>query len=189
MVARSSFVSRGRHIVETPEGITQATPVARVASLVSRTEPIVARPDDSLRTVAEAATTNPACRTIAIVDQGRRLIGVVSVVELLNDIFIKVVPEEFLGEISDVPAALRYAEKIGARVAADVMAPPAAVRPQETVRDAFRTLHESGLDGLPLIDDQDRVIGYLDQLELLMLWIEATGLAGLVEPGQEGWRQ
>ncbi|HEY7846642.1 MAG TPA: CBS domain-containing protein [Candidatus Limnocylindria bacterium] len=175
--------------METPEGITQATPVEEVARLVRGTEPILARAGDSLRDLAEAAIANPACRTIAIVDDELRLIGVVSVVELLNDIFVKVVPEEFLGEIADVPAALRYAEKIGARVAADVMAAPHAVHPQDAVRDAFRELHESGLDGLPLIDADRRVIGYLDQLELLVLWTGATGRAGLVEPGQEGWRE
>jgi hypothetical protein len=44
----------------------------------------------------------------------------------------------------------------------------------------------SGMDGLPVTDADGRVIAYLDQLELLMAWIDATGRELLLQPHADG---
>jgi CBS-domain-containing membrane protein len=62
------------------------------------------------------------------------------------------------------------------------MAPPVSVHPEETVRDAFERMHVSHLNGLPVTDENEVVIGYVDQLELLMVWVRASGKATLLEP-------
>ena len=162
--------------------ITPATSAFEVARLVGGTEPILVRADDSLHRLSELAIGNLACRVLSVVDEERRLVGLVSVSELLDDIFLKVVPEEFLGEIQDVAGALRYAEHIGARTAGDIMQPPISVSADDTFRHAFRQLHQSGLNGLPVTDADGRVVAYLDQLELLMAWVDATGRAVLLQP-------
>jgi CBS domain-containing protein len=164
--------------------ITPATSVLDVAKLVGGTEPVLVHGEDSLQRLAELAVQHSSCRVLCVVDSKDRLVGLVSVAELLNDIFLKVVPEEFLGEIEDVPGALRYAEHIGARTAADVMTEPVSVRTDDSIRQAFRRLHQSGLDGIPVIDASERVVAYLDQLELLMGWIDATGRDLLLRPNQ-----
>ncbi|HEX9738582.1 MAG TPA: CBS domain-containing protein, partial [Candidatus Limnocylindria bacterium] len=105
---------------------------------------------------------------------------------LVNDIFLKIVPEEFLGEIADLDAALQYASHIAARTASDIMIEPVSVRPTETVRTAFERMHHSRMNGLPICDPDGRVIGYLDMLELLLVWIRSTGRSALLRPpGQE----
>jgi CBS domain-containing protein len=81
---------------------------------------------------------------------------------------------------------MEYAERLGARTAADVMEPPISLRPDETAREAFRRLNDTGLAGLPVVDEQGRVEGYLDELELLLVWVEATGRSRLLEPNGEG---
>lgn len=168
--------------VDDSEQITPATPALEVARLLGGTEPILVHAGDSLHRLAELAVQNLACRVLCVIDAGERLIGLISVSDLLNDIFLKVVPEEFLGEIQDVPGALRYAEQIGARTAGDIMQAPVSVAADDTFRQAFRRLHQSGLNGLPVTDAEARVIAYLDQLELLMAWIGATGRELLLRP-------
>jgi hypothetical protein len=37
-----------------------------------------------------------------------------------------------------------------------------------------------------VVDEQGRVAGYLDELELLLVWVEATGRSRLLEPNGEG---
>lgn len=165
----------------TPESITQATPIEDVDRL-SRIGPTIARSEESLRDIAEKAVQNPGCRVIAVVDSGGRLTGVIPVRVLVNDIFLKIVPEEFLGEISDIEGALRYAEHIGARTAADIELPAVAVGRTDTVRDAFQRMHDAKLQGLPIIDGDRRVVGYVDQLEMLLVWVRATGREGLLVP-------
>jgi CBS domain-containing protein len=170
---------------ETPESITTSTTIAE-ADRYLRMEPVVVHADDSLREVAQKAVENTGCRVIAVVDDGNLLLGVIPVRVLVNDIFLKIVPEEFLGEIQDLEGALKYAEHLRARTARDVMLPPASVHHDETVRDAFERMHAAKLNGLPITDDGGRVAGYVDQLELLLVWVHATGRQGLLEPSSEG---
>jgi CBS domain-containing protein len=166
---------------ETPEGITQATPIAEADRLLS-IGPVVVRASDSLREIAEKAVENTGCRVIAVADDEDRLVGVIPVRVLVNDIFLKIIPEEFLGEILDIEGALKYAAHIGARTASDIQVPPVSVTPQDTLGDAFRRMHEAKLNGLPIIDERGQVIGYVDQLEMLLVWVRATGREGLLEP-------
>lgn len=166
---------------ETPEAITQATPIAEADRLLS-IGPVVVRADESLRQIAEKAVENTGCRVIAVVDEQDRLIGVIPVRVLVNDIFLKIVPEEFLGEIVDIEAALKYAAHVGARTASDIQLPPVSVTPADTLGDAFRRMHEAKLNGLPIIAEQGQVIGYVDQLEMLLVWVRTTGRDGLLEP-------
>lgn len=165
----------------TPEAITQSTSIAE-ADQILQMSPVVVPATASLREVAELAVRNTGCRVIAVVDDERRLVGVLPVRALVNDVFLKIVPEEFLGEITDLKGALKYAEHIGARTAADVMVPPVSVHPHETVRDAFERMHVHDLNGLPITDAGEVVTGYVDQLELLVVWVHASGKASLLEP-------
>jgi hypothetical protein len=54
------------------------------------------------------------------------------------------------------------------------------------VRIAFERMHEHKLNGLPIVDGDRRVVGYLDQLELLLVWVRATGRGSLLEPHDHG---
>lgn len=169
----------------TRESITSQTLIADADHLLTA-EAVVVNRTDSLEAIAERAVNNPTCRVLAVVDDDGRLAGLIPIRVLVNDIFLKIVPEEFLGEIADLEAALRYARHIAARTAADVMVDPVRVRPDETVRTAFERMHHSKMNGLPICDSDDRVIGYLDMLELLLVWVRTTGRAALLRPPADG---
>lgn len=171
---------------ESPESITQMTPVGDVARLLRGTDPVSVRTSDSLRQVAERSVEHPECGVLCVVNDEDVLVGLIRATELVNDIFARIVPEEVLSHIGDVESAMQYAERLGARTAADIMEAPVWVRADETARDAFRRLHETGLAGLPVVDAAGRVEGYLDELELLLVWVEATGRSRLLEPDGSG---
>jgi CBS domain-containing protein len=164
-----------------PETITSQTLVADADRLLTST-PVVVNEADSLEVLAQRAVENPNCRVLSVVAGDGRLTGLVPVRLLVNDIFLKIVPEEFLGEIADLDAALEYAKHIAARTAADVMISPVSLHADETVRTAFERMHHSHLNGLPIVDDGNHVIGYLDMLELLLVWIQSTGRDTLLRP-------
>ncbi len=162
--------------------LTQSTRIEEAGARLRGTEPIVVHETDSLQHLAELAVERPECRVISVVDDAQRLIGLVPIRTLVNDIFLKIVPEQFLGEITDLEGALRYATDLGVRTAADVMVEPVWIRPEETVRDAFERMHNANLNGLPITDAGGRIVGYLDQLELLLAWVRATGREALLRP-------
>jgi CBS domain-containing protein len=166
---------------QTPESITQQTSIAEADRLLSMT-PIVVHEGDSLQDAAEQAVQNAGCRVIAVVDPDGVLVGVLPVRVLVNDIFLKIVPEEFLGEIEDYEAVLKYAGHIGARVCREVMSEPVSVQLGDSVRDAFRRMHAAKLNGVPITDEENRVVGYVDQLELLLVWVRASGRETMLRP-------
>ena len=170
--------------MQTPESIALATRISEADQLLTM-EPVVVDVADSLHQIAEQAVQNTGCRVIAVADKDQHLVGVIPVRALVNDIFLKIVPEEFLAEIADYEAVLKYAKHLGARTAVDVMLEPVSVRRDETVRDAFERMHGSKLNGLPITDAEGRVTGYVDQLELLLVWVHASGRRTLLEPGQQ----
>ena len=166
----------------TPEAITQATPIGEVDRLLRGTDPILVHPGDSLHRLAEMAVERPGCRVLSVVDETELLVGLVPVRLLVNDIFLKIVPEEFLGVIADVEDVMEYARHLRARTAGDIMLPPTSVRRDATVRDAFEAMHHARLHGLPIVDEDGRVVSYLDQLELLLVWVHASGREPLLRP-------
>jgi CBS domain-containing protein len=167
---------------KSPEDITQATPIREVDEQLRGMDPIVVSRGDSLHRMAELAIENPICRVLSVIDEEHRLVGLVPVRLLVNDIFLKIVPEEFLGIISDVDDVMEYAHHIGARTAGDIMLPPVSLHRDHTVRDAFEAMHKARLNGLPVVDESGVVVGYLDQLELLLAWVHATGREPLLRP-------
>ena len=172
--------------MESPEFITQQTSI-READQFMTVEPVIVRADDDLQSLAESATRQPGARVISVVDERGKLIGVIPVRVLVNDIFLKIAPEEFLGEILAYDQVLKYAKHMGAKTARDIMLKPVSVRMDATVRDAFECMHRSKLNGLPITDEDGKVIGYVDQLELLLVWVRACGLGPLLgrQPGEE----
>lgn len=169
----------------TRESITSQTHIADADRLLTA-EAVVVHRQDNLELIAQRAVDNPVCRVLSVVDDEERLVGLIPIRVLVNDIFLKIVPEEFLGEIADLDAALRYASHIAARTASDIMIDPVSLRPTETVRTAFERMHHSRMNGLPICDSEGRVIGYLDMLELLMVWITSTGRSALLRPPRAG---
>jgi len=65
-----------------------------------------------------------------------------------------------------------YANKTRALTARDAMRPPVWVKPEETVKEAFKRMHENKLPGLPVVNERYQVIGYINLLELLSLCIQ-----------------
>ncbi len=167
---------------KTAAAITQASAVRDVARLLQGTNAVKVLGTEALRDVARRSAQHPECGVLSVVDQSGVLLGLIPVTQLVEDIFVKIVPEEFLSHIDRASEALDYAERLGARTAADIMSKPVSVKPDETVRDAFRKLHEFKLAGLPVVDDAGHVVGYLDELELLLAWVEVSGRRRLLEP-------
>ncbi|MFV1859245.1 MAG: CBS domain-containing protein, partial [Anaerolineales bacterium] len=56
------------------------------------------------------------------------------------------------------------------------------VKRGETVREAFKRMHEHNLSGLPVVDEQYHVVGYINLLELLAIGLKRGGEAS--EQGQ-----
>ena len=115
---------------------------------------------------------HPKVQVVCVVNEEGRLIGLLDIRDLADDLFFHILPEEFLSEITDLEGVGQFAQKMTMRTAADAMQKPVWVKRQETVKEAFKRMHEHRLPGLPVVDDLYHVVGYVDLLELMAACLE-----------------
>lgn len=134
-------------------------------------KPVLVGPDSDLYQLTHKIVAEPWGRTLCVVDDKQKLLGLIPLQTLLDAIFYYVVPEEFLVEVSDYEELLHFVELSHTRTAKDLMKDPVWLRDDDRVRDAFIRMHASQcLEGLPVVDGEMRVIGFVGTLELLSLW-------------------
>ncbi len=68
-------------------------------------------------------------------------------------------------------------EELAWMVAADAMEPVASVRPSDHLRRATEIMVESGLRELPVVDEQGKVIGFLDEADIARSYVDAAARA------------
>lgn len=144
-------------------------------------EPTIVSAETSLDDVARAMLAHPNVHVVSVVAENERLIGLLELSTLADDLFVHILPEEFLSEITDLEKLMDYASKTQVLTAGDAMRPPVWVKPDETVKEAFRRMHENKLPGLPVVDECYQVIGYVNLLELLSLCIQVNNDIDLQE--------
>jgi CBS domain-containing protein len=135
-------------------------------------EPTVVDVNTPLNEVARAMLARPQSQVVNVVNKEGRLVGVLNIHQLANDIFFHIMPEEFLSEVRSLEAALDFADKSRLRTAGDAMQTPVWVKKEDMVKDAFIRMHENSLSGLPVVDDRYHVVGYINLLELLAVCLE-----------------
>ncbi len=133
--------------------------------------PTFARPEESLLAVARRVVDHPQCRIVCVVDAGGTLLGLLPVADLAFAAFVHVMPEIFLKHANDLAHGARFAALSHGRTAGEVMRPPVALRPGDSLEDAFGRLEGVALEGLPIVDDGGRVTGYLNLPEFLCAWL------------------
>lgn len=154
--------------------ILRDTPVDEVADILDL-KPTVISPDTPLDEVANAMLTHPRVHVACVVAEDGRLVGLLSLREIADDVFFHITPEKFLSEISDLDEVMEFAGRTAMRTASDAMQDPVWVKRGETVREAFRRMHEHKLPGLPVVDEQYHVVGYVNLLELLAIGLKRGG--------------
>lgn len=139
---------------------------------VLKLDPTIVHADTSLDDVAKAMLAYPRVHVASVVSSEGRLIGLIELGVLADDLFFHVLPEEFLKEITDIDTMIEYAQTSRATTAKDAMRLPVWVKQGDTVQEAFTKMHDNKLSGLPIVNNEYQVVGYINLIELLSLCIE-----------------
>jgi CBS domain-containing protein len=162
--------------------VQRDTPVEEVAQTLEL-QPTLVQPETPLDEVARVMLARPRVHVVCVVSDEGRLIGILDLRTLADDLFFHIMPEEFLSEVTDLDDALQFAEKAGMRTVADAMKKPVWVTRSETVQDAFKRMHEHDLPGLPVVDDRYQVVGYINLLELMAVCLDSESTLDRAEEG------
>jgi CBS domain-containing protein len=150
--------------------IAQRTSVRDVLGMAA-VGPCVVEEDAGLLDICEQLGEAPGVNTVAVVDKTGRLTGIIPISLLLDALFLHVAPEEFLADLRLMEGIEEFGKLSRARSARDLVQPAVYVTMGDSVREAFSRMHERRLDGLPVVDGEMRVVGYLDRLQLIRLWL------------------
>lgn len=155
------------------QGLSMATPVSLLQEQLGLEATVV--PEEApLLEVARRLVAVPNIRTVCVVDPSDHLVGLIAAHDLGEEIFFHLIPEEFLREVAELEDVVQFVEHARVRLARDTMKPPAWVRQEHTLREVFKRMHLAGVDGLPVVDDELRITGFLNLPELLRLWLAAS---------------
>ncbi len=177
-LTRGIYKTRPKQKVVEPAPILQSswslhrnTKVSEVLDCLTLA-PTIVSPDTSLQDVAKEMFLHPTTHVACVVDKNGRLLGLLNLNELANDVFFHIDPEEFLSEITSLEDVMRYADESRKRTAADSMQDPVWVKMDDRIKEAFERMHENRVPGLPVVDDQYHIIGYVNLLELMAVCLE-----------------
>lgn len=145
--------------------LTRSTPVSACEGLLAF-EPLLVGLDTDVVEILRRAAVRPSTRLIGVIDDDRRLVGVLPIRDLVEAVVARVMPEALMTDVTDVEDLARFGHVVGSKTAVDVMQPPAAVVRSSTIARAFREMQRRGLSGVYVVDDGERPVGYLDALEL-----------------------
>lgn len=147
--------------------IDPQTPVSKIAKVLDLTPSRVHR-TDTIETVARVMLENPSVKVLSVVSEDDHLVGLIDISTLSNLLFFSIFPEAFLAEFRDVDEVMDFVKQPhNVHVAADIMQEPAFVRMTDTLKKAFEVMHKRKLAGVPIVNDQNRIVGYINLVELL----------------------
>jgi CBS domain-containing protein len=114
--------------------------------------------------VAKIMIGNHGLKTVYVLDNELKLLGAIKLKNIIRQEFSDLLPNNF-----EYFGALDF---IGRTTANDLMEPLVYVKEDDTLTTAFVKMYENDLDELPVVDNNLKLIGNIDLLELLTILIE-----------------
>ena len=119
--------------------------------------------DASLKELVLAVTENPKTRSIYVVDKNQKLIGIITAKNLVKVVF------PYFINIDEAPSFRTY-QRLLATSVKDIMYP--FVKDDDNLESALDKMYENDLEEIPVVNNNMKVIGELNLLELLTAWLE-----------------
>ena len=138
------------------------------APSVMHLAPAITRPYDGLKEVVSMLASDPRPGVVFVADGEDRLLGWISEDTLDSDLLVAVLPgDRWLtsGEM-DTSEIVRAAQ-LFQQTARDLMSPAGTATPDLTLREAVSAMSSPHHRVLALVDDQQRLLGYVTLFDIL----------------------
>lgn len=142
-------------------------PIHDCPNLVHLAPPLV-RPDSKLDEIVAALSSDPGARVVFVGDAGDRLVGWIPERALDTGLLMMALPAELwrsIGEL-DMRELLR-ASHGKSQTASELMVPARTVTGATLLKDAVISMARHSYQVVGLVDEQQRLLGYLTLFEVL----------------------
>jgi CBS domain-containing protein len=157
--------------------LNRTSQVADVLNIL-RISPAIVPTGATLAEVMDQLVSHPNVQVVCVVNEQERLVGLIDMINISNALLLAVFPEEFLGDLKGLETVLDPADRPAFRTAGEIMAEPACLQQKDSLQAALHNLHQRKLPGLPVVDDQSHIVGYVNLLELLMVCLRSGSKLG-----------
>jgi CBS domain-containing protein len=148
------------------------TPVAATEGLL-HIEPLLLDKETEVTSALRQVAAHPETRIIGVIDDDGRLIGILPILRLAEAVVSRLAPEALLSGLSGIADIASFTHAVEARTVGEAMLAPVSVPPSATIDDAFRRMHARHHSGIHVVDEAGRPIGYLDLLEVALVYADA----------------
>ncbi|MGD8588513.1 MAG: CBS domain-containing protein [Chromatiales bacterium] len=136
-------------------------------------DPATTSPTASLLEVLEEMKKDLRTRHVYVVDESGRLLGTVRMGSVVEFLF----PFDAVIE-HNTPLYESYVPRLGAQTAADLMhAPGVRVTEETSLGDMARLLIREAINELPVVDENERLIGQVSVYETIKAYLDLQGLS------------
>jgi CBS domain-containing protein len=141
-------------------------PVSKILPLLNL-HPTIVRMNTPLLEVLTQLLANPGVPAACVVNNEDRLMGVITIKALADVMMIPVMPEAYINDPEEYDKALQYAQITDQHIAAGIMKDPVFILEDETLEDVFRKMREYDLSGVPVVDKNYHISGFITLLGLM----------------------
>ncbi len=127
--------------------------------------------DDNLAKVVETVVASPKQHVLPVIDNDGKLAGMIRLSTICGEALAHLAPELLMADIDSLDAVLEFADLEVARTAKELMVPAFSIREDARLVDAFRLFHSENITALPIVDDKSRLVGVIDAVQLLSMWV------------------
>jgi CBS domain-containing protein len=114
---------------------------------------------------------------VPVIDGARRVVGVVSEADLLYKVEFAGESKSLWGRLQVQPSRHAARVKSEADKAAELMsAPPVTIQPGASLAEAAKLMHQHGIKRLPVVDEDDRLLGIVSRTDLLRVYLRPDSL-------------
>ncbi len=126
-------------------------------------KPALVYENAQLKDAVEAMTVNHISRKVYVIDADGKLLGMISMETLLKQVGYRVGVRE-----TGVISFLKFVTGIFKENVTEFMETPVTITGEHKVLDALKKMVEYHLNDVPVIDEDGKIIGELNSLEILV---------------------
>jgi len=129
--------------------------------------PTIVRVETPIKDVLSAFLDNPRIPVACVVNAEERLVGLIDKKKLGEMVLIPTMPDQFIQDPDGYEKALKYAKMDSSYPASEIMGKAVFVTEDGTLEQAYLAMRSNKLEGLPVVNKEYRVTGFVTLTELL----------------------
>ncbi|MBN2500578.1 MAG: CBS domain-containing protein [Anaerolineales bacterium] len=142
------------------------TPVSEIIKILDQ-DAVIVPADAPLNAVVRALVARPDLPFACVVNNEKRLVGLVNPAAVAEQMMVNVMPDEYVDDPLEYEKARKLIDAGEDRMVSDVMGEPVFVHMEDKLDKAYHEMRTHGLSGVPVVDKHYHVQGFVSLVAVM----------------------